>query len=218
MTTSGFYNWSQTSATNASADGTINFAEGQAPSSINDSARAVMARLREYGNDVAGAIVTGGTATAFTVTSNQVFDSLAHLNGQVIAFVPNATSTNTVGNDVTLNVDSLGAKPIRAQPSVALPTGALILGTPYVVVYNSSDAVFYLHNMVNPYAVPLGGLIDYIGSATPNSAFAFPTGQAISRTIYARMIQLQKFTNNQVIGMASGSSSSARAQDHEREG
>ncbi|KAH1101474.1 hypothetical protein AAZX31_13G125100 [Glycine max] len=36
--------------------------------------------------------------------------------------------------------------------------------------------------------------------------------------IYARMIQLQKFTNNQVIGMASGSSSSARAQDDEREG
>ncbi|KAH1227696.1 ABC transporter B family member 1 [Glycine max] len=36
--------------------------------------------------------------------------------------------------------------------------------------------------------------------------------------IYARMIQLQRFTNNQVIGMASGSSSSARPKDDEREG
>jgi len=36
--------------------------------------------------------------------------------------------------------------------------------------------------------------------------------------IYARMIQLQRFTNNQVIGMASGSSSSARPKDDEKEG
>ncbi|KAF1866468.1 hypothetical protein Lal_00017851 [Lupinus albus] len=36
--------------------------------------------------------------------------------------------------------------------------------------------------------------------------------------IYARMIQLQRFTNTQVIGMASGSSSSTRPKDDEREG
>ncbi|XP_061354281.1 ABC transporter B family member 1-like isoform X2 [Gastrolobium bilobum] len=36
--------------------------------------------------------------------------------------------------------------------------------------------------------------------------------------IYARMIQLQRFTNSQVIGMASGSSSSARPKDDEKEG
>ncbi|XP_047156326.1 ABC transporter B family member 1 [Vigna umbellata] len=36
--------------------------------------------------------------------------------------------------------------------------------------------------------------------------------------IYARMIQLQRLTNNQVIGVAAGSSSSARTKDDEREG
>ncbi|KAL2323240.1 hypothetical protein Fmac_027619 [Flemingia macrophylla] len=36
--------------------------------------------------------------------------------------------------------------------------------------------------------------------------------------IYARMIHLQRFSNNQVIGVASGSSSSARPKDDEREG
>ncbi|TKY62124.1 ABC transporter B family member 1 [Spatholobus suberectus] len=36
--------------------------------------------------------------------------------------------------------------------------------------------------------------------------------------IYARMIQLQRFTHSQVIGMASGSSSSTRPKDEEREG
>ena len=39
------YKWSQTAASNATADPdpSINWQEGQAPSSVNDSARAMMA-------------------------------------------------------------------------------------------------------------------------------------------------------------------------------
>src|SRR5690242_7615980 len=107
-----FFNWSRTAASNATADSTVNWSEGQAPSSINDSARAMMASTAAFRDDIAGAIVTGGTSTAYTVTSYQVFDTLAHLDGKMIAFTPHATSTNAVGVDVTLNVDSLGAKPI----------------------------------------------------------------------------------------------------------
>src|SRR3954469_21028080 len=116
-----FFNWSRTAASNATADSAVNWAEGQAPSSVNDSARAMMASIAGYRDDVAGAITTGGTATAYTVTSYQVFSSLAVMANQVIAFVPHATNTNAVGVDITLNVDGLGAKSIRAQPSVALP-------------------------------------------------------------------------------------------------
>jgi microcystin-dependent protein len=182
-----FYNWSRTASDNATADATVNWAEGQSPSSVNDSGRAMMASTAAYRDDVAGAITTGGSATAYTVTSYQVFDTLAHLNGQMIAFVPHATNTNAVGVDVTLNVDGLGAKSIRAQPSVALPNGSLVLGTPYCVVYNSSDAVFYLHGMTNPYNVPLGSGLPFFASTAPNSSFAFPYGQAISRTTYATL-------------------------------
>lgn len=185
-----FWSWSKTAASNATADTTINWAEGQSPSSVNDSARAMMARTAEYRDDVAGTITTGGSATAYTITSNQVFDTLAHLSGQMIAFVPHATNTNTVGVDVTLNVDGLGAKSIRLRPGVALPDGALILGTPYVVVYNNSDAVFYLQNMTNPYNVPLAAGMDFWGSTAPNTSFAFPIGQAISRTTYATLFSL----------------------------
>ena len=186
-----FYNWSRTAASNATSDSTINWAEGQAPSSVNDSARAMMASTAAFRDDISGAIVTGGTATAYTVTSYQIFDTLAHMNGAMIAFTPHATSTNTVGNDVTLNVDGLGAKSIRGQPSVALPTGSLILGTPYVVTYNNSDGVWYLQGgSANAYSIPLGGGLDYWGSTAPNSAFAFPTGQAISRTTYATLFTL----------------------------
>jgi microcystin-dependent protein len=188
------YKWSQTASADATADSTINWAEGMAPSAVNDSGRAMMAATAKYRDDIAGAIVTGGSATAYTVTSFQVFDTLAHLNGQMIAFTPNATNTNTVGNDVTLNVDGLGAKPIRMAPSVALPNGTLVLGTPYIVIYNNSDAVFYLKNMTNPYNIPLGAGMDFWGSTAPNTSFAFPTGQAISRTTYATLFAIMSTT------------------------
>lgn len=188
------YKWSQTASADATADSTINWAEGQAPSSVNDSARAMMAATAKFRDDIAGAIVTGGTATAYTVTSYQNFDTLAHLNGQMIAFAPNATSTNAVGVDVTLNVDSLGAKSLRMTPGVALPGGTLVSGTPYIAVYNNSDGVFYLQNMVNPYCIPLAAGMDFWGSTTPNSSFAFPTGQAISRTTYATLFSLLSTT------------------------
>lgn len=147
----------------------------------------MMASTAAFRDDISGAITTGGTSTAYTLTSYQVFDTLAHLNGQMIAFVPHATNTNTVGNEITLAVDGLAVKYIRAQPGIPLPEGTLVLGTPYVVTYNHSDGVFYLHNMTNPYNVPLGAGLDFWGTTAPNSSFVFAYGQAISRTTYATL-------------------------------
>jgi len=176
------YKWSQTASSDATADSTINWAEGQAPSSVNDSARAMMAATAKYRDDVAGAIVTGGTSTAYTVSSYEVFDTLAHLGGQMIAFTPHTTN----GATVTLNVDSLGAKPLRSAPGVELLAGTIIQGTPYMATYNNSDGAFYLQGFFgNPYSVPLLGGLDFWDTITPNSAFIFPAGQAISRATYS---------------------------------
>ena len=176
------YKWSQTASADATADSTINWAEGQAPSSINDSARAMMAATAKYRDDIAGAIVTTGTSTAYALSSFQVFDTLAHLNGQMIAFTPHVTN----GATVTLNVDALGAKPLRSAPNTELLAGTIIQGTPYVATYNNTDGAFYLHGFFgNPYNVPLLGGIDYWDTVAPNSSFIFPQGQAISRTTYA---------------------------------
>lgn len=186
-----FYNWSRTAATNASADATINWAEGQAPSSINDSARAMMASTAAFRDDIAGAIVTAGTSTAYTVGTYQIFDTLAHLNGQLIAFTPHTTN----GATVTLNVDSLGAKPLRSAPNVELLAGTLIQGTPYAAVYNNSDGAFYLRGFFgNPYNIPLAGGMDFWGTTVPNSSFAFPIGQAISRTTYSALFAIMGTT------------------------
>ena len=141
-----------------------------------------MASTAAFRDDIAGAIVTGGTSTAYTVTSYQIFSALTALSGQVVAFSPHTTSTGTC----TLNVDSLGAKPLRSAPSVELPAGTLVQGTPYLALYNNSDGAFYLQGFfANPYTIPIGGMIDFTGSAAPNSSFVLPFGQAISRTTYA---------------------------------
>jgi microcystin-dependent protein len=182
-----FWKWSRTASSNASADASINWAEGQAPSSVNDSARAMMAAAAKYRDDIAGAILTGGSATAYTVASYQVFDTLAHLDGQMIAFTPHATN----GAVVTLNVDGLGARPLRPAPAGELAAGVLIQGTPYVATYSNADGAFYLRDFYgNPYNVPLGGMIEYTGTTAPNSAFVLPYGQAISRTTYAAYFAL----------------------------
>ena len=121
-----FWKWSRTASSNATADNTVNRAEGVAPSAVNDFARAMMARLAEWRDDISGTITTAGTSTAYTVASNQGFDNFADMNGAMIAFVPHTTS----GATVTLNVDGLGAKPLRSAPSLELQSGVLIQGTP----------------------------------------------------------------------------------------
>jgi microcystin-dependent protein len=182
-----FWGWSKTPASNANSDPTVNWAEGMAPSAVNDSARAMAARLAEWRDDISGTITTGGTGTAYTIASNQVFDTLTHINGAMIAFVPHATN----GATVTLNVDGLGAKPLRTSTGAELAAGMLIAGTPYVATYNNSDGVFYLQSFFgNPYNIPIGGLMPYVGSTPPNSSFVFPFGQAISRTGFPTLFSL----------------------------
>ncbi len=182
-----FWKWSRTASSNATADNTVNWAEGMAPSAVNDSARAMMARLAEWRDDVSGTITTAGSPTAYTVASNQGFDNFADMNGAMLAFVPHATN----GATVTLNVDGLGAKPLRFGPSLELQSGVLIQGTPYAVSYNNSDGAFYLRGgFANPYGIPLGGMMPYIGSSAPSSAFVLPFGQGISRSTYATLFSL----------------------------
>lgn len=176
------FKWSQTAANNGTADLTCPFPEGMAPSAYNDGMRGAMAAVAKYRDDVAGAIVTTGSSNGYALSSYEGFDSLAHLNGQIIAFSPHVT--NGAG-PVTLTVDGIGRN-LRSSPGVELLAGTLIAGTPYVAMFNQADNVFYLRGFYgNPYNIPLLGGIDYWGTTAPNSSFVFPTGQAVSRTIYS---------------------------------
>ena len=181
------YKWSQTAANNATVDSTCPWPEGMAPSQVNDSARGNMAALAKYRDDIAGAIVTGGSGTAYTVASYEIFDTLAHLGGQMIAFTPHAGN----GGACTLNVDGLGARPLRLSPGVDLPAAMLVQGTPYAATYNTTDGAFYLHGFLNlPYAVPVGAFMPFASLTPPNANFVLPYGQALNRTTYATLFTL----------------------------
>lgn len=109
------------------------------------------------------------------------------MDGKMIAFTPHATNVATT----TLSVDGLSARGICSAPGVLVPDGALILGTPYVVVYNNANSEFYLHGFYgNPYNVPLGSGLPFFASTAPNSSFVFPFGQAISRTTYSALFAI----------------------------
>ncbi|MGY3691451.1 microcystin-dependent protein [Bradyrhizobium sp. USDA 3240] len=181
------YKWSRVAASDATADSSINWQEGQAPSSVNDSARAMMAATAKYRDDIAGAIVTSGSSTSYVLSSYQQFDSFTSMNGAMIAFTPHIIN----GGITVINVDGLGTRPLRTSPGTELQAGVIIQGTPYTATYNNSDAAWYLQGFFgNPYNVPLAAGMDYWGSTAPNSSFVFPIGQAISRATYATLFSL----------------------------
>lgn len=127
------YKWSQTAADNDDADSTINWRENQAPSTYNNSSRGMMAATAKLRDDLSGNLVTAGTSTAVTVTTNQSFASL--VDG--IFFY--ARITTTTGTDPTLAVDGLTAKQIRYKYGTNIPSGALLAGTVHKFSYDSTD-------------------------------------------------------------------------------
>lgn len=181
---SAMYQWSKTASSDSTADPTINWSEGMSPSSVNDSARAMMARVAEWRDDISGSLTGAGTSTAYTLTTNQGIATPTPTTGQMLAFVPGTTN----GSGVTLAVDGGTAYPIRSDTSTAVASGTLIAGTPYTMMFNGTYWLlrdFYVNATLSSYLVPVGALLPYTGSSAPNANFVLPYGQCISRTTYA---------------------------------
>lgn len=179
------YKWSSTAAANATADGSINWAEGMAPSAVNDSARGMMAATAKFRNDISG-VTTGGSSTAYTITSNQNFDTLAHLSGNIICIIPHTTS----GAAPTLNVDGLGAFAINKATTVAVATGALVAGTPYLLVYANATTEFLLTDVFGVVMGTLGA-----GAVVTSS---FTAGAVDSNALGSGAVVTAKIANSAV--------------------
>ena len=123
-------------ADNDDADSTINWSEGQNPSTVNNSARAVMARVSEFLSDLLTLKTTGGTGAAYTVTATQTPASLP--DGFAIRLLPHATNTGTC----TLNVSSLGAKPLRLVSGTNAAAGDIVTNKPILATYHLSGDEF----------------------------------------------------------------------------
>lgn len=141
--------WSQTPASNATADPAINWAVGMAPSAVSPSARAMMAAIAKWRDDFSGLVVTTGTSTAYVASSNTGFNATPN-NGQLFVIQPNVIN----GAAVTLQVDSGTAFPIQCTPGTPVIAGTLQAGTPYPLVFNTSQNSWILWSC---FAADLGG-------------------------------------------------------------
>ena len=107
------------------------------------------------------------------------------MDGKTIAFVPHATN----GATVTLNVDGLGAKPLRSAPGVELPAGVLIAGHALWCGLQQrgggmDPAGLLRRRRLQHPARRRHGVLRHLGA---EQQFAFPFGQALSRTTYAAL-------------------------------
>lgn len=104
-------NWSTNPSSNVSGLTGINWNEGMNAASVNDSARATMAQLAVWRDQIKGGTIypasIGGTANAITLTCSPTID--AYATGQRFLF--KASSTNT--GSTTVNVDGLGTKTVK---------------------------------------------------------------------------------------------------------
>lgn len=149
------HDWSLTASTNQTADPAINWREGQLPSTINDSARAMMAAVAAWRDDMGGGATVGGSANAIVVTLSQPMRSLGH---SIIAFTAAVSNTGAV----TLKVDATAALPLRAASGVDLSAGDIIAGRRYFATL-SADKTEWL-------VVGGGALKSYVDAADAANA------------------------------------------------
>ena len=132
MTSYGAVQWSKTASLNSSADVNVYVATGIAPSAVNDQFRSVMQSFAKFRDDNNGTLVTGGSTTAATIATNQVFTALKP--GLTVAF----GVAGTLNTSATLNVDGLGAYPIQTYAGTNITTGQIVGGTIVSVTFVST--------------------------------------------------------------------------------
>lgn len=181
---SNIYAWDVIAGNNANADSSINWAEGMPPSDVNDSARVMMARVKELLIDIGGSIAATGTANNISVSAQSGFTTLA--NGRMVSFRAIANNTQAT----TLNVNSIGAKPVlKATGSgiVALSGREIQSGGMYTAQYstalNSGNGAWLLLNPTTQ-TVP-AGFIGFTGASAAPDGWLLCFGQTVSRTTYA---------------------------------
>lgn len=133
--------WSRTAADNASSDSAINWAEGQAPSTVNGSARYMMARIAEWRGDIAPVRSSSGSGNAYTITAYSGLTG-AYRDGEMYAFIADRTNAASC----TLNVNGRGAVAMRPAVGVAHSPGEIQINQVVLVYYRAATAEFITSN------------------------------------------------------------------------
>jgi len=110
--------------------------EGQLPSTINDTIREVMARLKREWSDRSGVNTTAGTSNAYTLAASQTIT--AYAAGDVFMFIADRANTGAA----TLAVDGLAAKSLVSNAQTALVANQIVANGIYVAAYDATNDTF----------------------------------------------------------------------------
>ena len=114
------------------ASNTARFPENQAPSTVNDGARALEGILARWYSDTSCGTASTGSSNAYAFAAAQTISSYS--DGLVICFDANFANTGPA----TLNVDSVGAAEIRKSNVGELISGDIEAGQKVLVVYDGT--------------------------------------------------------------------------------
>lgn len=160
--------WATVAANNGAADPLINWAEGQARASVNNSARGMMAAHAKNRNLLNGSIVTTGSANAQAFLSGLTYTSIP--TNLVVRLKIGAALTNTAS--VTLNMDGLGDTLIKTAGGDNLKGGELVAGGYVDLLYNGTNWIFlYSQQFIDNQIHAGGGII--IGKQVFSTAGSF---------------------------------------------
>lgn len=161
--------WSTTAANNATADPSINWQEGQAPSTVNDSARQMMADVATWFQS-AEWLNLADTPTYINTTSFSIPGNRANV------YSPGRRIRATVSAGTVYGTITASAFGSVTTVTIAADSGSLDSGL-------SEVDVGILQNQLTA-LIPAGTLIDFAGTSAPQG-FLNCDGSAVSRTTYA---------------------------------
>jgi hypothetical protein len=130
--------WSVTANNNGAADPLINWAEGQARASVNNSSRSEMAAHAKNRNLLNGSIVTTGTANAQAFLSGVTYTTVP--TGLIVKLKVGAGLTNT--GPTTLNMDGIGAVAVKTADGIDVLGGEFVAGCYVDLAYNGTNWVW----------------------------------------------------------------------------
>jgi hypothetical protein len=179
---SGAQTWSTSAASNDSIDSAMNWAEGMAPSAVNNSARGMAASVAAWIGDNSGTLATSGTTLAYTVTTKQVEAALTE--GYTVTVQFHATNDSSA----SLAVDSLAAKKMQLTAGTNLAGGEFLIGSKARFTYTSASTAWIFNGYVSP-----GSQANIVNTANITN----------SAVTYAK---IQNETNSTILGNGSGGS------------
>lgn len=131
----------------AQSDGTLSTTESAMPVLLADSTTSgyILASGASASSGIRSGDAAEGEEGAYTLTLDQAITEYTDGAAFLIRFA--ISSINGVGEDTTLNINSLGAKSIRRYPGVRLIPGDINNVQHYFVTYNESSDHFQVHHL-----------------------------------------------------------------------